>query len=154
MQILMLAISRQDASKLTYKSVLLFINKVCGTRYLILFTLLCVIKLPHANIHTSHTILIIYYHYQNTQKIVFIVIIIQMIWNNNNIIIIIIIMLKRQPIHKVNLIAHIRVTSHMRLRAYVHSTSSTLIDGKGGVGPSLLHTTLEGLMEYVNARWM
>ena len=31
--------------------------------------------------------------------------------------------------------------------------SSTLIGGKGGAGPSLLHTTLEGPMEYVNARW-
>ena len=29
-----------------------------------------------------------------------------------------------------------------------------LIGGKGGAGPSSLHTTLEGPMEYVNARWM
>ena len=33
-------------------------------------------------------------------------------------------------------------------------TSSTLIGGKGGAGPSSpLHTTLEGPTEYVNARW-
>ncbi len=42
----------------------------------------------------------------------------------------------------------------IRLRAHDHDTSSTLIGGKGGAGPSLLHTTLEGPMEYVNARWM
>ena len=49
----------------------------------------------------------------------------------------------------------IRTTSHMRLRAHDHYTSSTLIGGKGGAGPSsLLHTTFEGLVEYVNARWM
>ena len=29
---------------------------------------------------------------------------------------------------------------------------STLIGGKGGAGPNLLHTTLEGPMEYVNAK--
>ena len=33
-------------------------------------------------------------------------------------------------------------------------TSSTLIGGKGRVGPSSLHTTLEGPREYVNARWL
>ena len=45
--------------------------------------------------------------------------------------------------------------SHTRLRAHDHCTSSTLIGGKGGAGPSsLLHTTLEGPTEYVNARWM
>ena len=33
-------------------------------------------------------------------------------------------------------------------------TSSTLIGVKGGAGPSPLHTTLEGPMEYVTARWM
>ena len=43
---------------------------------------------------------------------------------------------------------------HMRLNARDHYTSSTLIGGKGGAGPSLLHTTLEGPTEYVNARWM
>ena len=46
----------------------------------------------------------------------------------------------------------IRATSHTRLRAPDHSTSSTLIDGKGGAGPSSLHTMLEGPTEYVNAR--
>jgi hypothetical protein len=37
-----------------------------------------------------------------------------------------------------------RATSHTRLRAHDHHTSSTLIGGKGGAGPSPLHTTLEG----------
>ena len=42
-----------------------------------------------------------------------------------------------------------------RLRARDRYNSSTLIGGKGGAGPSLLlRTTLEGPMEYVNARWM
>ena len=45
----------------------------------------------------------------------------------------------------------IRATSHTRLRAHDHYTSSTLIGGKGGAGPSSLHTTLEGPSEYVNA---
>ena len=35
-----------------------------------------------------------------------------------------------------------------------HYTSSTLIGGKGGANPDTLHTTLEGLTEYVSARWM
>ena len=48
----------------------------------------------------------------------------------------------------------IRATSHMRLRARDHYTLSTLIGGKGGASPSLLHTTLEGPTEYANARWM
>jgi hypothetical protein len=49
----------------------------------------------------------------------------------------------------------LRATSYMRLRAHDHFISSTLIGGKGGAGPSsLLHTTLEGPTEYVNARWM
>ena len=48
----------------------------------------------------------------------------------------------------------VRATPHTRLRAHDHYTSSALIGGKGGAGPSLLHTTLEGPMEYVNARWM
>ena len=39
----------------------------------------------------------------------------------------------------------LRATSHTRLRAHDHNTSSILIGGKGGVGPSsLLDTTLEG----------
>ena len=42
----------------------------------------------------------------------------------------------------------------MRLGARDHFTSSTLIGGKGGAGPSSLHTTLEGPTECVNARWM
>jgi len=46
----------------------------------------------------------------------------------------------------------VRATSHTRLRALVHCTSSTLIGGKGGVNPRLLHTTLEGPIEYMNAR--
>ena len=40
-----------------------------------------------------------------------------------------------------------RATSHMRLRARNHYTSSTLIGGKGRVGSSSLHTMLEGPME-------
>jgi hypothetical protein len=42
----------------------------------------------------------------------------------------------------------------VRLRARDHRTSRTLIGGKGGAGPSSLHTMLEGPTEYVNARWM
>jgi hypothetical protein len=49
---------------------------------------------------------------------------------------------------------NLRATSHTRLRTRDHCTSSTLIGGKGGVGPSSLHTMLEGPTEYVNARWM
>ena len=49
---------------------------------------------------------------------------------------------------------NLRATSHTRLRAHDHYTSSTFIGGKGRTGPSLLHTTLEGATEYVNARWM
>ena len=48
----------------------------------------------------------------------------------------------------------LRATSHTRLRARDHHTSSTLIGGKGGASPSSLHTMLEGPTEYVNARWM
>ena len=55
-----------------------------------------------------------------------------------------------------NMLYHIwlplRATSHTRLRAHDHFTSSTLIGGKGGAGPSLLHTTLEGPAEYMNAK--
>ena len=50
--------------------------------------------------------------------------------------------------------AQLRATSHTRLRACDHCTSSTLIGGKGGTGPSSLHNTLEGPTNYVNARWM
>ena len=45
-------------------------------------------------------------------------------------------------------------TSHTRLRTRDHYTSSTLIGGNSGAGPSSLHTRLEGPTEYVNARWM
>ena len=47
-----------------------------------------------------------------------------------------------------------RATSDTRLRARDHYASSTLIGGKGGAGPSSLHTTFEGPTEYMNARWM
>jgi hypothetical protein len=47
----------------------------------------------------------------------------------------------------------LRATSHMRPRARDHYTPSTLIGGKGGVGPSSLHTTLEKPTEYMNARF-
>ena len=44
-----------------------------------------------------------------------------------------------------------RATSHTRLSARDHHTSSTLIGGKGGAGPSLIHTTtLEGPTEYIS----
>ena len=46
----------------------------------------------------------------------------------------------------------LRATSHTRLRAHDHSTSSTLMGEKCGAGPSSLHTTLEGPTEYVSAR--
>ena len=39
---------------------------------------------------------------------------------------------------------HLRATSHTRLRAHVHYTSSTLIGGKGESSPSSLHTTFYG----------
>jgi hypothetical protein len=42
----------------------------------------------------------------------------------------------------------------LSVRACDHCTSSTLIGGKGGAGPSSLYTTFEGPTEYVNARWM
>ena len=49
----------------------------------------------------------------------------------------------------------VRATSHTRLRARDHDyTSSTLIGGRGVAGLSSLQTTLEGPMEYANARWM
>jgi hypothetical protein len=41
----------------------------------------------------------------------------------------------------------LRATSHMRLRARDHYTTSPLIGGKGGASPSLLHTKLEGPTE-------
>jgi hypothetical protein len=44
--------------------------------------------------------------------------------------------------------------SNTRLGALDQCTSSSLIGGKGGAGPSSLHTMLEGPTEYVNARWM
>ena len=50
---------------------------------------------------------------------------------------------------KYNMFMHIRATSHTRLRGCDHCTSSTLIGGKGGAGPSSLHTTLEGPTKYV-----
>ena len=48
----------------------------------------------------------------------------------------------------------VRATSRPRPIARDHHTSSALIGGKGGGGPSLLHTMLEGPKEYVkDARW-
>jgi hypothetical protein len=46
----------------------------------------------------------------------------------------------------------VRATSHTRPRARDHYTSSTLISGNVGASPSSLHTTLEGLTEYVNSK--
>jgi len=48
----------------------------------------------------------------------------------------------------------LRATSHMRLKVGDHYISRTFIGGKGGAGPSSLHTMLEGPTQYVNARWM
>ena len=48
----------------------------------------------------------------------------------------------------------LRASSHRRLSARAHYTSSTLIGGKSGAGPSSLRTTLEGPTENVNAKWM
>ena len=42
------------------------------------------------------------------------------------------------------LVACMRATSHMRPRAHDQYTLSTLICGKGGAGPSSLHTMLGG----------
>jgi hypothetical protein len=50
-----------------------------------------------------------------------------------------------QRISTLNIVS--RATSHMRLRACEHNTSSILIGGKGGAGPSSLHTTLDKPME-------
>ena len=38
----------------------------------------------------------------------------------------------------------LRATFHTGLRAHIHCTSSTLIGGKGGGGPSLHQTTFKG----------
>ena len=48
----------------------------------------------------------------------------------------------------------LRATSHTRLRARDHYTSSTLIGGKAQASPSLIYTMVEGQTEYVNARWI
>ena len=48
------------------------------------------------------------------------------------------------------MVTALRATSHTILRAYDHYTSSTLIGGKGGAGPSSLHNTHEGQMEYTS----
>ena len=49
----------------------------------------------------------------------------------------------------------LRATSNTRVTARDHYTSSILIGGLGGAGPSSLHTTLEGPMEYyVKAKWV
>ena len=53
-----------------------------------------------------------------------------------------------------NCAIQLRVTSHTRLRARDHSTSSTLIGGKGGAGPSSLHTMLEGPTECARSTWI
>ena len=42
-----------------------------------------------------------------------------------------------------------KATLHTRLRVHDHCTSSTLIGGKGGAGPTLVHTVLEVPTEYV-----
>ena len=53
------------------------------------------------------------------------------------------------------LICMVRATSHMRLRAHDHYTSSTLIWEKAEqVQVHFTLITVEGPTEYVNARWM
>ena len=47
-----------------------------------------------------------------------------------------------------------RATLHTRLRARDRCTPSTLVGGKGGAGPSSLHTTLEGPTECVKCKMM
>ena len=47
----------------------------------------------------------------------------------------------------------LRATSHMRWRACDQYTSSTVIGGKDGAGPSSRHTMLDGPTEYTNAIW-
>ena len=59
-----------------------------------------------------------------------------------------------RPRIELKLASALRATSHTRLRARGRCTSSTLIGGKGGAGPSSLHTTLEGSTENVNVRPM
>ena len=53
---------------------------------------------------------------------------------------------------------NIRPTSHTRLRARDHYNSSTLVGGKGGAGPSLLHTLqFNGVCEHkmdVKSTWI
>jgi hypothetical protein len=44
----------------------------------------------------------------------------------------------------------LRATSHTRLKAQDHYISSTLIGGNSRAGPSSLHITLEGPMEYIS----
>ena len=61
---------------------------------------------------------------------------------------------KKKPATLIGRYVRVRATSHTRLRARDHYISSTLIGGKGGAGPSSLHTTLEGPSGYVNERWM
>ena len=56
--------------------------------------------------------------------------------------------------HSKVLIINPSVLGPPHTRARDHCTSSTLIGGQGGAGPSLLHTMLGGPKEYVNARWM
>ena len=43
----------------------------------------------------------------------------------------------------------LRATSNTRLKACDHYTLCTLIGGKGGAGPSSLHTMLEGPTAYI-----
>ena len=51
--------------------------------------------------------------------------------------------------HRLPTAHQLRDTSHTRLRARDQYTSSTLIGGKDGAGPSSLHNMLEGPTEYV-----
>ena len=60
---------------------------------------------------------------------------------------------RRLRLHKLTLSdVGLGTTSHTRLRARDQYTSSTFIGGKGGDGPSSLHTTLEGPTYYVKCK--
>ena len=48
-----------------------------------------------------------------------------------------------------NNVLTLRATSHTRPRACDHYTSSILISEKGGAGPNLLRTKLEGPTKYI-----
>ena len=54
---------------------------------------------------------------------------------------------KKIILNVVSCLQDLRATSHTRLRAREHNTSSTLIGGRSGTDPSLLHNMYEGPCE-------